>query len=375
MKILVVGAVLDSRWFGGEPLVAHTVVKGLRERGFTVVAYGAMRSNNVSIKDVLCRYYSNDKAYNFYIALLKREKPDIVLSFYDYDCSIYLACLKLKIPFLASVNIYWPICYLWYFYIKNQGVCEGSSFLKCLRHMCGFRYSTKKIIVNALNYFKFLSVFAVLSKAKAIVVPSLFVKKRFFLAGYKNIHKIRYGINLNDINYTPWNNQEKIVFYPCGYDEEWKGLAHFLDMARKLRKHFGTEIKFTALGYSGDQFVKGFPKIPRREALRLLEKAYVVVVPPLWDELFGLTVIEAMAAGKAVVAYKSGAIPETIEDGITGFLVPKGDVASLTEKVKYLIEDEELAKKMGQEGRKRAERFYSSEGMVEHYAALLENLG
>ncbi|MCQ9204964.1 MAG: glycosyltransferase family 4 protein [Omnitrophica bacterium] len=373
MKILVVGAVLDSRWFGGEPLVAHTIVNGLRERGFVVASYGAMRSNKVGLKDVLRYDYSNDKAYNFYIALLKREKPDIVLGFYDYDCSIYLASLKLKIPFVVSVNIYWPICYLWYFYIKNQGVCEGSSFLKCVRHMCGFRYSTKTIIVNALNYFKFLSVFAVLSKAKAILVPSIFVKKRLSLAEYKNVYKVRHGINLNDVNHAPWNNQEKIVFYPCGYDEEQKGLAHFLDMARKLRKHFGTEIKFTALGYSGDEFVKGFPKIPRSAALGLMEEAYVVVVPPLWDEPFGLTVVEAMAAGKAVVAYNSGAIPEIIEDGITGFLVTKGDVVSLAQKVKHLIEHEELTKKMGQEGRKRAESLYSSEGMIEDYVALLES--
>jgi glycosyltransferase involved in cell wall biosynthesis len=80
----------------------------------------------------------------------------------------------------------------------------------------------------------------------------------------------------------------------------------------------------------------------------------VFVFPPIWNEPFGCTPLEAMAAGAPVVASSSGGVLETVRDGQTGFIVDKQDPAALAAKVLELLADETLRESMGGAGRRRA---------------------
>jgi glycosyltransferase involved in cell wall biosynthesis len=71
------------------------------------------------------------------------------------------------------------------------------------------------------------------------------------------------------------------------------------------------------------------------------------------SELLGLTLLEAMASGTPVIASRLGGIPEIVEDGVTGFLVPPGDVAALRERLAYLLDRPRLAAEMGAAARER----------------------
>ena len=71
------------------------------------------------------------------------------------------------------------------------------------------------------------------------------------------------------------------------------------------------------------------------------------------SELLGLVVLEAMASGTPVVASRVGGLPEVVEDGETGFLVPPGDVAALRERISRLLDDPALASRMGARARDR----------------------
>ncbi len=99
-------------------------------------------------------------------------------------------------------------------------------------------------------------------------------------------------------------------------------------------------------------------------------QASIVVVPSIWPEPFGLVGIEAMSYAKPVVAFKVGGIPEWLEDGQTGFLIPPYKLTRLTERIDFLLRNPDAAKQMGHKGRQRVEGRFSPS----HYAAELEKI-
>jgi colanic acid/amylovoran biosynthesis glycosyltransferase len=87
--------------------------------------------------------------------------------------------------------------------------------------------------------------------------------------------------------------------------------------------------------------------------------------------------MEALAAGLAVVSTKHSGIPEVVEDGVTGFVVPERDVGGLAEKLQYLIENPHVRYGMGRAGRAAVKRLFDIEKLndrlVEIYTALLRS--
>jgi glycosyltransferase involved in cell wall biosynthesis len=69
-------------------------------------------------------------------------------------------------------------------------------------------------------------------------------------------------------------------------------------------------------------------------------------------------VLEAMACGRAVVGTDAGDIPYLVENGRTGFVVPREDEAALTTRIATLMEDRELCRQMGAAGRRKAEQAF-----------------
>ena len=90
---------------------------------------------------------------------------------------------------------------------------------------------------------------------------------------------------------------------------------------------------------------------------------------PSASESFGLSALEAMAAGVPVVSSNTGGLPEVNEEGISGYLCPIGDVKSMAEKAIYILEDKTRLAQFKQNARKVAERF-DEEKIVPMYEAL-----
>lgn len=99
-----------------------------------------------------------------------------------------------------------------------------------------------------------------------------------------------------------------------------------------------------------------------------------VFVLPSHTEGLPITILEAMAAGKPVVATAVGGIPEVVRDGETGFLTPPGDPGRLAEAVVRLLEAPPLAKAMGEAGRKRVESIFTLEGEAGQTATIYRKL-
>lgn len=87
-----------------------------------------------------------------------------------------------------------------------------------------------------------------------------------------------------------------------------------------------------------------------------------------------LAALEAMATGVPIVASDVGSLGELIADGVTGFLFPPGDARSMAERIRALVEDEELRSRMSRAGRRAVEECYRLEASVAASAALLREL-
>src|SRR5581483_10501754 len=95
----------------------------------------------------------------------------------------------------------------------------------------------------------------------------------------------------------------------------------------------------------------------RRDARRLMP-AFDIVVLPSRDEAQSISLLEAMACRRPVVAANVGGVPEVVDDGITGLLYPAGNVQALAEAVLALLNDGGRRKAMGEAGGQRvANRF------------------
>jgi len=126
----------------------------------------------------------------------------------------------------------------------------------------------------------------------------------------------------------------------CG--EGWR-----LPNARRLARRLGVERRVSFVGWLGPQ-----------ELARQLAAAAVVAVPSLWPEPFGLVGIEALAAGRPVVASATGGIGDWLEHGINGLSVPPGDPRALARALGELLDDPARRERMGAAGRATiAERF------------------
>lgn len=125
----------------------------------------------------------------------------------------------------------------------------------------------------------------------------------------------------------------------------------------------------TKLGLSRDVIFAG----SRRDVPQILGALDILVLPSLWEGLSNV-ILEAMAAGKPVVATEVGGIPEVVKDGETGLLVPPKDPDALARAIVKLLQNKELAKRMGRAGKKRVKEHFTIERTVAQTEKLYNSL-
>jgi D-inositol-3-phosphate glycosyltransferase len=147
-----------------------------------------------------------------------------------------------------------------------------------------------------------------------------------------------------------------------------KGLDTLLDTVARLREG-GQEMRLLVVGGDADEPTSGHETSLRQRIARLglvdsvrfvgsqpqsvLPLYYAaadLTVLPSYYESFGMVALEAMACGSPVIASRVGGLVTTVRDGVTGFLVPDGDVGALAERIETLVTDPELRWRLGREG-------------------------
>lgn len=138
------------------------------------------------------------------------------------------------------------------------------------------------------------------------------------------------------------------------------GRGKLLDRLKEEASGMGLEKNVEFLGFRED--------IPQ-----LLQAMDIFILPSL-SEGTPLSILEAMASEKPVIATDVGGLGEIVENGETGFLVPREDPESLAEKILLVLQDRALAGKMAVEARKRVEKKYDLNSMAKKYIDIYDRI-
>lgn len=166
---------------------------------------------------------------------------------------------------------------------------------------------------------------------------------------------------------------EKLVAY-VGVIQRIKGIEYLLRSIPSILPEF-PNTKFILVGREKDPGLKAelealsdtlgiserISFLGHREDIPNIMKSIDLLVVPSLEEAFGFINIEAAAAGVPVVASRVGGIPEVVEDGVTGYLVPPKDPSAIAQAVNHLLGNPELRSQLGLQGRERTERLFSKE--------------
>jgi len=123
------------------------------------------------------------------------------------------------------------------------------------------------------------------------------------------------------------------------------------------------------LGMKNDVYFLGVIK----NIVPIINMADLLLLPSQ-TESFGLVILEAMAAGVPVVANNVGGIPEVVENGVTGFLVPAGDTEAMGQYALEILKNKELYKQMRKSAHKRAREKFHTDDIVAQYENLYERV-
>ncbi len=199
-------------------------------------------------------------------------------------------------------------------------------------------------------------------------------------------YEIPYGIDLGSFLAQPPKRDGHIVVFLAA--TIWrKGIFTLLDAAALLR-HTLPDLEVIVAGNGWDYdavrarierdgldgHVRMVGLVPRSEVPALFAQANVYCLPS-FGEPYGMTAIEAMACARAVVATNAGGLAGLI-DAQGGRLVPTGDAPALAAALLELLNDPELAARMGAHNRRRVEKSYAWPDVIDSlekvYAAALE---
>jgi glycosyltransferase involved in cell wall biosynthesis len=131
----------------------------------------------------------------------------------------------------------------------------------------------------------------------------------------------------------------------------------------QLAERLGIASRVTFLGW-----------VPNAALPPYYRAAAVSVIPSL-EEGFGIPAAEAMGCGVPVVATDAGGLPEVVEHGVTGLVVPRGDAQALATAIGGLLEDPERRRRMGLAGRERALRHFDWDRTAEQLEELYRSIG
>lgn len=213
------------------------------------------------------------------------------------------------------------------------------------------------------------------------ISPSRFLKRKFREYGISERMEVVNNPYSGELADAPAGDGGYILY--AGRLSAEKGLKTLLSALAALNSEglklylagsgpLAGELKKMSLALGIADRVEWLGHLRRSELDRIMSRARAVVVPSECYENFSMTIIEAQAKGKVVVASDLGGNPELVEDGVTGYLFPAGDVTALTAKLEKVVNECNLCAQMGKQARQKALVRYGQDAYIEKIIHLYE---
>ncbi len=378
---------------GGTERYFFALKKLLEENGHSVIPFAMQSDKNLKSKyskyfvskiqtqpslnvwqdlRTVFRFWWSKEAQRKIQKLINTEKIDIAHIhniYHQISPSILSVLKKNKIPVVMTVHDYSLIS-------KNYNLYQSKKTNKNFVQYVILKIEDLIRTVEMFWHHKILKVYK--KNIDVFIAPSEFVKKKLIQGGFdkKKIKIIPHFVSTNpsvlrkaqDTSPSQGEDNSKYILYFGRLSEE-KGIQILIQAMQDLPD---IKLKIAGQGYYkkkletrnkklGNKNVEFLGFKNQKELQKIILDSQFVVMPSIAPEVFGLSALEAMALGKCVIASRTGALAELIEENL---LFESGNVKELVKKIKFLTKNENYAKIRGQENEKLVKSKY---GKKEHF--------
>ena len=387
MKVLLAHNFYRSSSPSGEDTVYLNEAELLKSMAVEVVPYEKHNDEIAGTFGKIETSFSmvwSKKTYNEVTALIKKEKPDLAHFhniWYLITPSAYYACRDAGVPVVQTLHNFRIFCANGLL-LRDGRVCNdclGRPPWRSVLHGCfrGSLFSSLPVaITEAFHQFRRTWT----DRVDAYIALTHFGRNKLIecgLPGEKIFVKPNFLQEPADFINT---SRDYAVF--IGRLSKEKGVDVLIDAFKSLESSNPQSREPFSLKVIGDgplrqsleekvktqelkQTVKFLGKRGHAECMQLLREACFLILPSICYENFPLTIVEAFACGKPVVASNHGAMAAIVEHRKTGLLFEPGDAADLAEKIRWMTEYRDSCREMGKTAHAEYEAKYTASRNVE----------
>lgn len=414
MKILILTDDFPPYAYGGAGVVAYRLSREYRRQGHDVFVVsatscrdrvGCREVDGISVKFLCSSYPERFRAYlslyNPWIVpqvgrLFKEISPDVV---HAHNMHAHLSYHSLKVAHDRGIPVVLTAHDVMSFaYNKLYHFIDPTDL--SVRERYDYRMSWWFLLKeNRFRYFPLrngIIRWYLKNAVRRIISVSNALREALRANGIDNVETIHNGIDpdemkVDDTKFKEFEKKhgltaKKVVFFG-GRLSYFKGRDHLLKAMKRVIERVPEGVLFIA--GAGEEYRQQLDqcKSTRDMAGHVittewlegddLKSAYAassaVVVPSVCFDSFPTAVLEAMAAGKPVVATCFGGAREAVVDGETGFIVNPLDIEAMADRIIYLLDNEHIRKRMGEAACRRVKKDFSIQDCAKRYLHLMEN--
>ena len=384
---------------GGEETYVQTLSRALVERGHQVAVAtlwneglakfeeiegvrihrisGTMQRANFLFKEAERKHvppFSDPELIGAIRRVMRLERPQIVHS-HNWLGRSFLPLKPFgRVKFVVSLHDYSLVCAKKSL-LYQDSTCSGPGLVKCLGCAVAHYGKAKGTVTTLAN-------FAMAAGEKALADMYLPVSQATAAGNGLTDGQRFYQVVPNFLPERPDSFQEEgqaqafeeyleqlpaepFLLY-VGDLRRFKGLNVLLEAYERLDRA-GTGLPpLVLIGRLCEDTPERFPRKvfhlgrwPHEAVLAAWQRSLFGLLPSIGPETFGIAALEAMAMGRPVIVARSGGLGEVVKDGVTGLVVPPGDVTALAEAIQYLLDHPAIRDQMGRAAADHANHFRS----------------